>query len=122
MSGLLRDLRFAIHSLNLDRRITLLSVLALALGCVPSLVESGLCQAVTKGHDATQIIRGVVVNKLTGEPISRVLVFSRDSGSGMLTDDSGRFEFTISTTKKPSGTEIFTFSDRTTTLAQIPAS
>ena len=107
MSGLLQDLRFAIHRLNRDRCVTLLSILALSLGCVPSLVESGLCQAVTKSHDATRIIRGIVVNKLTGEPISRALVFSRDNRLGMLTDDSGRFEFTISTLEKPSDAEIF---------------
>jgi|SRR5438105_9328926 len=32
MTGLFQDLRFAIHSLNRDRRFTLLAVLALALG------------------------------------------------------------------------------------------
>ena len=121
MNRVLQDLRFAIHRLNRDRRFTLLSVLALALGCVPSLVPSGLCQAVTKSHNATEIIRGIVVNKLTGEPISRALVFSRDNRLGMLTDDSGRFEFTISTIKKRSGTETFTFGDHTSSLAYIPA-
>lgn len=116
MKRLLQDLRFAIRSLNRDRRFTMLICL---LCCVPSLVQSGFCQAVTKSHDTTKVIRGIVVNKLTGAPISRALVFSRDNRLGALTDDSGRFEFTISTIEKSSDTEIFTFGDHTSSHTYI---
>lgn len=95
--------------------------LSICLLCCLWLVQSGFCQAVTKSHNASQIIRGIVVNKLTGEPISRALVFSLDNSLGMLTDDSGRFEFTISTGRKPSGTQIFTFGNRNSSLAHISA-
>ncbi|PYX77862.1 MAG: hypothetical protein DMG70_33670 [Acidobacteria bacterium] len=45
MTGLFQDLRFAIHSLNRDRRFTLLAVLALALGIgsvtvIPTLITT----------------------------------------------------------------------------------
>jgi hypothetical protein len=38
-------------------------------------------------------IRGVVVNSVTREPISRALVYSPDNRFGTLTDSQGRFEF-----------------------------
>lgn len=84
------------------------------LGCITSLVQAGFCQDVAKTHDAPPTIRGIVVNKLTGEPISRALVFSRDNSWGALTDASGRFELTISTIEKPNKTEIFTSGNHAT--------
>src|ERR1700730_277581 len=45
--------------------------------------------------DPTEHIRGVVINSVTHEPISRVLVFSPDNAFAAMTDDRGRFEFTF---------------------------
>jgi hypothetical protein len=72
-------------------------------------VLAGFCQEVTKSDDAPQTIRGIVFNKLTGEPISRALVFSRDNRLGALSDGSGRFEFTRPGIENPSDTPIATF-------------
>jgi hypothetical protein len=41
-------------------------------------------------------IRGVVINSVTHEPISRALVLSPDNSFAAMTDDRGRFEFTFS--------------------------
>ena len=40
-------------------------------------------------------VRGVVLNQITREPISRALVYSQDNLYATLTDDRGRFEFTF---------------------------
>jgi hypothetical protein len=40
-------------------------------------------------------IRGVVINSVTHEPISRALVLSPDNSFATMTDDRGRFEFTF---------------------------
>src|ERR1700736_6915650 len=45
--------------------------------------------------DPADRIRGVVINSVTHEPISRVLVFSPDNAFAAMTDDRGRFEFTF---------------------------
>jgi hypothetical protein len=45
--------------------------------------------------DPADRIRGVVINSVTHEPISRALVFSPDNGFAAMTDDRGRFEFTF---------------------------
>jgi hypothetical protein len=44
--------------------------------------------------DSTGIIRGVVINSVTREPIDRALVSSPDRRFATLTDSEGRFEFT----------------------------
>ena len=44
-------------------------------------------------------IRGVVINKLTGEPIGRALVYSPDNRYAAMTGNDGRFEFTIPKSK-----------------------
>jgi hypothetical protein len=49
----------------------------------------------TTHTDPTEHIRGVVINSLTHEPISRVLVFSAENSFATMTDDRGRFEFTF---------------------------
>ena len=76
-------------------------------------MQAGFCQDVTKSHDLTQTIRGIVVNKLTGEPISRALVFSRDNRLGVLSDGSGRFEFTTPGIENPSDTQMVRFGGQT---------
>jgi hypothetical protein len=45
--------------------------------------------------DPVDHIRGVVINSVTHEPISRALVFSPDNAFAAMTDDRGRFEFTF---------------------------
>jgi len=49
----------------------------------------------TTHTDATEHIRGVVINSVTHEPIGRALVFSPDNSFATMTDDCGRFEFTF---------------------------
>src|SRR5260370_28756406 len=43
----------------------------------------------------TDTIRGMVINSVTREPISRALVFSPDNRFATLTNSEGRFEFTL---------------------------
>ncbi len=43
--------------------------------------------------DPTDRVRGVVINSITREPISRAVVFSEDNAFAAMTDDRGRFEF-----------------------------
>jgi len=75
---------------------------------VSILTPAGFCQIATENNNS-ETIQGIVVNKLTGEPISRALVFSRDNRLGAFTDASGRFQFTVSTREKPSNQEGFSF-------------
>ena len=41
------------------------------------------------------VLKGVVINRVTGVPVSRALVHSLDNRLATLTDDQGRFEFRI---------------------------
>ena len=43
----------------------------------------------------TNIVRGTVVNALTGQPIGRALVYSPDNRYATFTDGEGHFEFTL---------------------------
>ena len=58
--------------------------------------------------DATDRIRGVVINSVTHEPISRALVLSPDNSFATMTDDRGRFEFTF-TPAQPEQTTHFRY-------------
>jgi len=61
----------------------------------------------TTHTDATEHIRGVVINSVTHEPISHALVFSPDNSFAAMTDDRGRFEFTFATAEpQQSGTPV----------------
>ena len=61
----------------------------------------------TTHTDPTEHIRGVVINSLTLEPISRALVFPPDNSFAAMTDDRGRFEFTFTTAEpQQSGTPV----------------
>lgn len=91
------------------------------LACVLSRTEAGFCQDVTNSHDAPQTIRGIVVNKLTGEPISRALVVSGDNRLGALTDGSGRFEFTIPRIEKSRDRATFTFGNHSSFRTYLSA-
>jgi hypothetical protein len=72
-----------------SRRIPLLFFLFVA---VCPLGRAAFAQT---GSDSDETIRGVVVNSVTGEPISRALVHSPDERFAMLTNSEGRFEFTV---------------------------
>jgi hypothetical protein len=56
---------------------------------------SALAQGNTSTADRADVLRGTVVNGVTREPIGRALVLSPDNRFATMTDDRGRFEFTI---------------------------
>ncbi|HST12934.1 MAG TPA: hypothetical protein VLL05_21325 [Terriglobales bacterium] len=49
----------------------------------------------TASADSKNTIRGVVVNRVTREPLGRALVYSADKRLATLTDDQGRFQFVV---------------------------
>jgi hypothetical protein len=49
----------------------------------------------TTHTDPAEHIRGVVINSVTHEPVSRALVSSPENSFATMTDDRGRFEFTF---------------------------
>jgi hypothetical protein len=54
-----------------------------------------VAQATPPEDSQSNSIRGIVVNSLTREPISRALVFSPDNRFATMTDGEGRFEFNL---------------------------
>ncbi len=56
------------------------------------------CLWAQSSTDDSGVVRGVVINSVTREPIDRALVSSPDHRFAMLTDSEGRFEFTVPTT------------------------
>jgi hypothetical protein len=71
-----------------------LTAIALAITLFSSTLPQRAAQSATH-MDATDRIRGVVINSVTHEPISRALVLSADNSFATMTDDRGRFEFTF---------------------------
>ncbi len=71
-----------------------LTAIALAITLSSSTLPQLAAQSATH-MDATDRIRGVVINSVTHEPISRALVLSADNRFATMTDDRGRFEFTF---------------------------
>lgn len=69
--------------------LQMLSILFLCL-------RMGFSQQVENNHEAVEVVRGTVVNKLTHDPISRALVHSLDNRFATLTDGEGHFEFKVS--------------------------
>jgi hypothetical protein len=71
-----------------------LKAIALAVilfsGAVSQLAAQGAPQPALPNR-----IRGVVINSVTHEPISRALVVATDNSFAIMTDDRGRFEFTF---------------------------
>ncbi len=59
-------------------------------------------QASAQTVPAQTSIRGIVINSVSREPIGHALVFSDDNRFGAMTDDQGRFEFTL---PQPASTE-----------------
>ncbi|HXU15961.1 MAG TPA: carboxypeptidase-like regulatory domain-containing protein [Terriglobales bacterium] len=60
-------------------------------------------QSIPEGNPNLLNVTGVVVNKLTREPISRALVFSPDNRMAALTGDDGRFQFKVLRDESPQG-------------------
>ena len=73
-----------------------LALLAALLSCSPPIL---FAQTAPSSPDEPDILRGLVLNALTREPVARVLVFSPDNRFATLTDERGRFQFTFA---KPS--------------------
>jgi hypothetical protein len=71
-----------------------LAAIALAVTLFSSTLLQVAAQSTTH-TDATEHIRGVVINSVTHEPVSRALVVSPDNSFAAMTDDRGRFEFTF---------------------------
>ena len=74
-------------SLSKVTAIAVLATIALLAGSSGAAQESA-----TAG---TETIRGIVINRVTGEPISRALVSSSDQRLATLTDSEGHFEFVL---------------------------
>lgn len=89
-----------------------LSLFILISCCAYAFIPVAFSQSATENNNS-KTIQGIVVNNVTGEPISRALVFSRDNRLGAFTDASGRFEFTVSTKENPSNQEVFSFGAHT---------
>jgi len=83
------------RSAAVSRRCSLTAI-ALAITLFRSTLPQVAAQN-TAHTDPTEHIRGVVINSVTHEPISRALVFSPDNSFAAMTDDRGRFEFTFIT-------------------------
>src|SRR5271163_3622687 len=67
-----------------------------AIGC---LGVSCLGQSSSSGSEDSGVLRGVVVNSVTHEPVDRALVSSPDHRFATMTDSEGRFEFAITKTE-----------------------
>ena len=68
------------------RRVAFLLIVLLLSACISA-------QQAT--DNAERIVRGIVVNAVTHEPVGRALVCSPDNRFAMLTDSEGHFEFTL---------------------------
>jgi hypothetical protein len=100
-----RSEKFSRSNPSVSRRCFLAAMaLAIALSCSTRPLVAA--QNATR-TDATEHIRGIVINSLTHEPIGRALVFSPDNSFATMTDDRGRFEFTFATAApQQSGTSV----------------
>ena len=82
-------------SATVSRRCFLTAVVLTVAFCsciLPRLAAQGAAHADPADH-----VRGVVINSVTHEPISRALVLSSDNSFATMTDDRGRFEFIFTT-------------------------
>jgi hypothetical protein len=78
---------------RLGRDLIHRSILLVLLLAVIAIAWDGSSGQITSEGAGT--VRGIVVNSITREPISRALVVSPDSRFATLTNSEGRFEFTI---------------------------
>lgn len=79
------------RSATVSRRCSLTAI-AFALSLFSNAAPRLAAQSTTQ-TDPSNHIRGVVINSVTHEPISRALVLSPDNSFATMTDDRGRFEF-----------------------------
>src|ERR1700719_4904901 len=88
-----RSEKFSRRNASVSHRCSLAAMgLAIALSC--STLPQVAAQSTTH-TDASEHIRGIVINSVTHDPISHALVFSPDNSFAAMTDDRGRFEFTF---------------------------
>lgn len=71
------------------------------IGCLCACGTFSLAQVLPGAQSPPDHIQGIVVNRVTREPIVRALVFSPDRRFATLTDAQGRFQFQLS--PQPSG-------------------
>src|ERR1700752_1513678 len=64
------------------------------------LCQPARAQSPSSVNPAKNIIRGMVVNSTTHEPVGHALVYSEDDRFATMTDDYGRFEFEIPTNSR----------------------
>jgi hypothetical protein len=97
---------FTRRNAGLSRRC---SLTAIALSITLFSSSSRQLAAQNANHtDSTEHIRGVVINSITHEPISRALVLSADNSFATMTDDRGRFEFTFAPAESQQNTTLVT--------------
>jgi len=87
-----RSEKFPRSNASVSRRCSLTAI-ALAITLFSNFTRDVAAQNATH-TDASEHIRGVVINSVTHEPISHALVYSPDNSFATMTDDRGRFEFT----------------------------
>lgn len=83
-------------------RLSFISSFLVAIVIAITCLDGGWCLAQSASGDGG-VIRGVVINSVTHEPIDRALVSSPDHRFATLTDSEGRFEFAV--TKNDSGND-----------------
>ncbi len=83
-------------------RLSFISSFLVAIVIAITCLGGGWCLAQSASGDGG-VIRGVVINSVTHEPIDRALVSSPDHRFATLTDSEGRFEFSV--TKNDSGSD-----------------
>jgi hypothetical protein len=71
------------------------SVILLVWFLLSGSTKAQITQGTGSQADSPSSVHGKVLNRVTREPISRALVFSPDQRYATLTDDRGRFEFTL---------------------------
>jgi hypothetical protein len=71
-----------------------LTAIALAITLFSPTIPQLAAQSATP-NELPDRIRGIVINSVTHEPISRALVLSTDNSFATMTDDRGRFQFTF---------------------------
>src|SRR5215468_581846 len=93
---------------SLPREIAMLltrafTVVVTIMTLAPSWGSHLVAQDAPPSIEHSQVLRGTVINSLTREPIGRALVLSPDNRFAVMTDDQGRFQFTIPTMKRETG-------------------
>jgi hypothetical protein len=86
-------LRITRHNLRLSQNKALLRVLAASILWCGSLPKLAAQNSATQ--EQSNSVHGIVVNRITHEPIGQALVFSPDNRFATMTDDQGHFEFVL---------------------------